>query len=585
MDSKLLISCIAIHCDICGIRALDDQTFTQERIPFRRAKTYCPHCHALFYERVYIFLLVGGLGIALSSILFAFSQERPLLNSFGIFLLLIFLVQWILIILHELGHAMAARFLGFSQIRILIGYGRALLHFRLFGFPWLINRIPIGGLAYATPAPSLLTRGKWILFVSGGLIVNAFVFIGSWLMIPQGALTDGQRSPLEVLFWANLLVIAENLAPRIVQTPLGPLATDGKLLFDALFYWNKPHPAAGGRIPRWSFWTARLLKVLIVLFLAACTLALALLAVLILFLKELQGGTPTQVVLSAFLLGLGVILGYYTWRTYDQPVTTNRPPQTTVLQPWLMYMRAKFFSAASRDKILELENALSAGQFEHVLARCGDLLSNHPNDIILLTFSALALDGLHEHARAEDSWNSILNQLERTDIMGYAAAYGEKLLQIMAQGDFERFLASCKSFLALPIPDSRKLLQLDFLACSQLYKDKRERYEFAEFCARKALELAPGNLTLQGTLGGLLVECARFEDAEPLLRACYERSSAHHDRGISGFYLALIAEQKNDLQTADTLARQSIILYSEEWLQRKADALFDRLKVHQSATH
>ncbi|MGZ8940988.1 MAG: hypothetical protein ACXW32_17420, partial [Limisphaerales bacterium] len=78
-------------------------------------------------------------------------------------------------------------------------------------------------------------------------------------------------------------------------------------------------------------------------------------------------------------------------------------------------------------------------------------------------------------------------------------------------------------------------------------------------------------------LGALLAERGAFTDAEPLLRACHQ-SPALHDRGITSYYLARLAEHNRDLPTARKLAKQSIALYPEPWLTEKASTLLTRLK-------
>ena len=94
----------------------------------------------------------------------------------------------------------------------------------------------------------------------------------------------------------------------------------------------------------------------------------------------------------------------------------------------------------------------------------------------------------------------------------------------------------------------------------------------AEKAVRLALEIAPGTLTLKGTLGGILVERGEFKEAESLLRECLERSPAYHDQGISSFYLGLIRLQEGRVDEGKRLIKNGTTLYPEAWLLAKANA-------------
>jgi tetratricopeptide (TPR) repeat protein len=573
-----IIAPIATHCDICGIKALEGESFREEQILFRGTKKYCPACYARFHERVQLFYFFFTVAAVLVALIFAFRGGHSILQSeFGFWMLVCFL-QYLLIIPHELGHALAARFFRFSQIRIIIGSGKPLFHFQLFGFPWLINRIPFGGLAYAKPDPATLTRAKWVFFAAGGLIVNTALTLLAWLLMPEGALRDSERTPLEVLLWSNLIVIAQNLAPYTAQTGFGPRATDGKLFLDAIFHWNKPAQSKEEKLSLWHIWLFRILKLFTVIFLAVCTLALGAIAYVLLFGTGLEIGIFLRGGLGVSFLSLALLLGHYTRRLYREPLTAPAHAAFPQSLDWYTDLFSSYPSAAPPRRIRTIRNLVNAADHSRAAAEADELLSLFPNDIGLLGIQSLAYASMNDHARAEASWERILVQITPEQPHIYAGVFALRLIHIMHQGEVARFNSLLEEFLKLPIPDARKILHLDQLASNGLYLDLRAFLPSAEYCIRKALELAPGNLTLQGTLGGLLVERAEFDQAEPFLRACYDRSPALHDKGISGFYLALLAEHRGDRKSAETLAAQSLILYSEPWIALKAEVLFARLK-------
>src|ERR1043166_7870357 len=134
------------RCDVCGIVALENQQFVEERIPFRRTKRYCPACHKKFYHRVFTILAVVPLILACLGIVEAYRRQTKVLDAPLLWFALLSIFQWLMILPDELGHAAAARLLGFTQIRILIGSGRPMITVRLLGIPIMVNVIPFGGI-------------------------------------------------------------------------------------------------------------------------------------------------------------------------------------------------------------------------------------------------------------------------------------------------------------------------------------------------------------------------------------------------------------------------------------------------------
>jgi hypothetical protein len=186
-------------------------------------------------------------------------------------------------------------------------------------------------------------------------------------------------------------------------------------------------------------------------------------------------------------------------------------------------------------------------------------------------------------AAVESTCDRLLAQLAATDpsLSEKQSAYfhitAKRLQAILLQND-GRMETELNTALRQLVSDQSKINLLDQLACIPLIQNRPHLYPAAETCIRKALEIAPGTLTLQGTLGSVLIEQGNFTEGEPLVRECYNRSSALHDRGICSYYLALIAAQNSDPKTARKLAAQSIALYPEPWLVAKAKPLLARIK-------
>jgi tetratricopeptide (TPR) repeat protein len=482
----------------------------------------------------------------------------------------------LLVVPHELGHAIVARCFRFENIRIFIGFGRPLFSFHFAGFVWIINRVPVGGLTYAT-MPLSVSRWKWILYAAGGLVTNAIILVVAWFLLEPGALNDATRTPLEALFWANLLVIAANLAPYTFTTPWGSLDTDGKLLLDAVFRWKKP-PPTDDELPTWQIWTARLLKTVILLILSVATLTCAAIAYVGAFAQGLDISWMPRLVIALLMAVCAVAAGSSTWRIFKQPVATiRRRPAYHPAAAWLLDLHKHFPTKVSPGALQKAVDLLLQGKSSDARPVLEGLLATNPDDVQTLINYASACSSLNEHSKAEEIWSRIITLVGAACEPIYAAALSQKLAEILRQGDVPRFIANCQDLLNSPIADARKVTHLDELACIPLYENRAEQLQAAEFCVRAALERAPHRLTLKGTLGGVLVERGLFTEAEPLLNECYQ-SDAHHDQGISAYYLAVLAETSGNFERAASLARAAIIFHPQPWLVAKALKMLERTK-------
>src|SRR5260370_5838812 len=151
------------RCDICGITALERQQFVEERLPLLRARRYCPACHAKFCHRVFLSALILLLLAAAIGFYEVLRRDKGDLDSSNLWLIFLFLIQWIMIVPHELGHALAARVFGPTHIRILVGFGKPMFTFDFLGFSWLFNPLPFVGLTLSK-IPARAARWKYLAF-------------------------------------------------------------------------------------------------------------------------------------------------------------------------------------------------------------------------------------------------------------------------------------------------------------------------------------------------------------------------------------------------------------------------------------
>ncbi|HEX7860143.1 MAG TPA: hypothetical protein VF773_07460 [Verrucomicrobiae bacterium] len=287
--------------------------------------------------------------------------------------------------------------------------------------------------------------------------------------------------------------------------------------------------------------------------------------------------SATNVFLFLFQIFLGALLLRSAWRLF----TTPADPYALDSIKWWLDLCSN--STITPDDFAAINSHISNGDHHAALQTAAELLESHLNDPALLWWHAELSLELDQPLGAETTCDNLLGQLTTTDPShsekpaAYFHVLAKRLHAILLQND-GRFETELNATLRQLVSDQSKTALLDQLACIPLTQSKPQLYPVAESCIRKALDLAPGTLTLKGTLGSLLIEQGNFTAGEPLIRECYNRSTALHDRGICSYYLALLAAQKSDSKTARKLATQSIALYPEPWLVAKAKSLLDRLK-------
>lgn len=95
----------------------------------------------------------------------------------------------------------------------------------------------------------------------------------------------------------------------------------------------------------------------------------------------------------------------------------------------------------------------------------------------------------------------------------------------------------------------------DTFACAALYGGDKEYMPRALEIVKDAISDCTDVITLKGTLGGLLFELQRFDEAEAILHEVIQKSSAAIDHGISSAFLARLAQQRGQFDEARQLAK------------------------------
>jgi tetratricopeptide (TPR) repeat protein len=486
-----------------------------------------------------LFLLV--LILAIIEVAHILPGHRQVAAFSGIWWLLICLIQWMMIVPHELGHAVAGKLLGYTQIRIMVGAGKPFLSFELAGFYWIINPIPFGGLTYSA-SPGRLHRWKHLVFVCGGLLVNLFIGGIAWCFIGAGELFSQSGNLAKLVFWANLIIVVQNVIPWVARTSVGPIPNDGLQIWQILFQWNKPPKQPSTRVPYWEIFVCYVLKWFILLVVVSVTLFLGF-AVTIPFTRPFPGMAPMTIpgilLWLAIFLPLTAVCGWYCFRVYDQPIARIRKPTNLDSNASLIARYRAVFNQEQLELCAQMGKLFMAGHFADaamLLERIIPVVGDHKSEVYLDLLTT-------------------------------------KLHCLLSQNQIDQAERLCLDYVHQEVGVEHKVKILDGIASDILYHSDSASLLRGEKFARMAMEIAPGTLTLKGTLGSILVEEGNYAQGEPLLRECLDRSPALHDRAIASFYLGVIKMRTGEVKEGQRLIKRGMKMYPEAWIVAKGNAL------------
>ena len=177
------------------------------------------------------------------SLAFLFMMSMEIMTNFEPKKLgaLLFVIFWVpLLFIHEFGHAMMAKLLGWRVQRIVIGVGKTLMNTRFLGAPMDVRSIPLEGFVQIAPKNLHLARIKHALiyFAGPGIELLAFFiimsFFGGWseLLIVNN---DYDRIALQSFAFAALVGAVLNLIPLGIITKDGSTPNDGMGILMCLF--------------------------------------------------------------------------------------------------------------------------------------------------------------------------------------------------------------------------------------------------------------------------------------------------------------------------------------------------------------
>lgn len=150
-----------------------------------------------------------------------------------------------LIAVHEGGHALLSRLLGWRVLRVVIGRGRLLASWRWRGIPIELRLLPVGG--FVQPIPTRLRRPRLesMLIYAAGPVAEIVVagVLGSWL--GWGRLLSAPTTLPQLLVQSAALVVAIDTFSNLL--PLPNAEGDRSQMTDGMGILLSPF------LPRWHF--------------------------------------------------------------------------------------------------------------------------------------------------------------------------------------------------------------------------------------------------------------------------------------------------------------------------------------------
>lgn len=157
---------------------------------------------------------------------------------------LLFIIFWMpLLVIHEFGHALMAKVLGWKVQRVVLGVGKVLMQGRWFNAPVEFRTIPLEGFVEIAPQSLHNARLKHALiyFAGPGIELLLFVLIGIAFGGFESLFTitnDYSRIALQSFAFVAFVGAVLNLVPQAIVTKDGTTPNDGLGIFLCLFSSN-----------------------------------------------------------------------------------------------------------------------------------------------------------------------------------------------------------------------------------------------------------------------------------------------------------------------------------------------------------
>jgi tetratricopeptide (TPR) repeat protein len=158
------------------------------------------------------------------------AQFGNVLINIGAFLLAL----RVAVIIHEIGHLLAAKIMGGTPRRMVLGKGHEVYRKRIFGISVIINSKFRGGHAWASFDNHKLLKLRYGVYVLGGMLANVATALLLYVTFDFGLNLEGTRDHVSLViaftfFLANILMLF-NFIPAYATIQGVRVPTDGMAL-------------------------------------------------------------------------------------------------------------------------------------------------------------------------------------------------------------------------------------------------------------------------------------------------------------------------------------------------------------------
>jgi hypothetical protein len=227
--SESEIESAAVTCSDCGRKSIWRMAFTEVR-DRSTPRPVCPHCMARRHVRArrseFITLVIYA---ALASFFLTIARGQGLgLVIVGFFLFLAALYP--LTLLHEAGHALAARLVGTTAFAVVVGHEPWLIDRNVFGVRLKIAWLPSGGVTYHAPCSEPHAVARNITIAAAGPVTNLLIAVLA--SVAAAGMTGSfehsiARFALVMVAVASSVQFIWNLWPHEADSIAGKLPSDG----------------------------------------------------------------------------------------------------------------------------------------------------------------------------------------------------------------------------------------------------------------------------------------------------------------------------------------------------------------------
>lgn len=229
---------MSVACSICRAEFPTEKGFRREGIGKGRYRRLCPGCCDRRAESASVFSLLSFVASFITGVLLIVFTKDLMIGRCFLFLGTFYLAFIGSIVIHELGHALAALAVGLRLFTIQIGQGGRLLSVqRFWKYDVAFYSDPLGG-GRVVWSPKHLRGLRWRMFfmILAGPLTNAILIaIAAWLLA-EIAIHDVSRTILYATIAENIMLLGCSVFPWMISSGHGQrIPNDGRQLLTTPF--------------------------------------------------------------------------------------------------------------------------------------------------------------------------------------------------------------------------------------------------------------------------------------------------------------------------------------------------------------